>query len=223
IELYCKRKLRSWQQAERVLRVEVVPRWRGKTVHDIRRRDVHSLLDAIAADRPILANRTFAYVRKFFGWCVERGILAASPCTGIKMPARETARERVLSDAELVQFELGVEDEPAKPYWKMLELLGQRRGETASMCWSEIDKQARAWVIPSAKTKNGKTHVVPFSRQAWAILERLPRVAGEDRVFAAFPVRNFNRSKERLDARMQLATPWTAHDLRRTLATGLQR
>jgi len=91
------------------------------------------------------------------------------------------------------------------------------------MLWSEIDEQARVWIIPSTKTKNAKTHAVPLSRQAFEIIQGTPRVAGEDRVFAAFPVRNFNRSKERLDARMQLAKRWTAHDLRRTLATGLQR
>jgi integrase len=224
VELHCKRRLRSWQQAERVLRVEVVPRWRGKTVYDIRKRDIHAMLDAIAADRPVLANRVFAYVRKFFAWCVERGILVTSPCAGVRMPAKETPRERVLSDTEIVQFWHAVEGEAAGPYFKTLLLAGQRRTETATMCRVEIDEQTRTWTIPSVKTKNAKTHAVPLSRQAWKIVQDMPRVAGNDRVFATLPThRGFNACKKRLDARMQLATSWTAHDLRRTVATGLQR
>jgi integrase len=224
VELYCKRKLRSWRQVERVLRVEVVPRWRGKTVHDIRRRDVHSLLDNIAAERPVMANRTFAYVRKFFAWCVERGILPVSPCAGVRMPAKETPRERVLADAEIAQFWRAVEAEPVGPYFKVLLLTGQRRSETASMRWSEIDERARVWTIPGIKTKNAKMHAVPLSRQAWEIIQDLPRIAGDNRVFATLPAsRGYNACKKRLDSRMRLTQAWTAHDLRRTLATGLQR
>ena len=60
IELHARRKTRALTlaQYESVLRRLVLPAWRGRTVHDIKRRDVIELLEQIALDRPIMANRT---------------------------------------------------------------------------------------------------------------------------------------------------------------------
>ena len=77
-----------------------MPRLCGHKVHEISRRDVIDLLDTICdRNAPIMANRTLAAVRKFLNWCVERGILPNSPCVGVRAPAVEKARDRVLSDA----------------------------------------------------------------------------------------------------------------------------
>ena len=88
IELYAKRKkLKSWRTTERVFKKNVLTAWKGCNIHDIKKRDVNALIDKIAADRPIQANRIFAGLRKLFSWCIERDILAVSPCAGIKPPA----------------------------------------------------------------------------------------------------------------------------------------
>ena len=52
------------------------------------------LLDGIV-DRgsPVTANRVFATLRKFFNWLVERDVLEASPCVGIKKPTAEQSRD----------------------------------------------------------------------------------------------------------------------------------
>src|SRR6266436_6298791 len=59
IEQYAKRKTRpkSWQQTEHVFHNIVLPAWRGRTVHDIERRDIRELVEAVAEDRPVMANR----------------------------------------------------------------------------------------------------------------------------------------------------------------------
>jgi integrase len=220
IELHCRRRLRTWKAVERIFKAEVLPRWHGKTVHEIRKRDVIRLNDELAADRPILANRTYGWIRKFFAWLGERDVLTASPCNGIRMPARETARDRVLSDAEIVRFWYAASADAAGPLLKLLLLLGQRRGETAGMLWSELDE--RTWSIPSSRTKNAKAHSVPLSRQARDIIQALPRI--DARVFAAVRgLYGFDACKKRIDAAMGPEAPWVIHDLRRTLATGLQR
>ncbi len=56
-------------------------------------------------------------------------------------------------------------------------------------------------------------HRSRWRRPAVAILEALPHRPGTDRVFAA---QAWSRSKARLDALVQLATPWVLHDLRRS-------
>ena len=69
---------------------------------DITRRDVLDLLDGlVAGGRPIAANRVLTSVRKLFNWAIERDILGASPCAGVKPPTPEQSRDRVLSDDEL--------------------------------------------------------------------------------------------------------------------------
>jgi site-specific recombinase XerD len=63
-----------------------------------------ALIDVIAARAPVQANRTLAYLRKLFNWCVERDLLTVSPMARIGKPNRETDRDRVLGDAELAEI-----------------------------------------------------------------------------------------------------------------------
>ena len=57
----------------------MLPAWKGRTVHDITKRDVIDLIECIEQDRPILANRVLAAVRKWFNWLAARDVVKASP------------------------------------------------------------------------------------------------------------------------------------------------
>ena len=163
IKLYVAKKNRpsTLQQVERILDTEVLPVWKGKSIHDITKEDVLKLLDDIADDRPTLANRTLAIVRKWFNWMIDRNILkTASPCAGVKPPSSENSRERVLSTEEIKSLwhacdQVGL---PFGPFVKLLLLTGQRRSEVAGMRWSEIDEGKRTWTLPGERTKNGVQH-----------------------------------------------------------------
>jgi Arm domain-containing DNA-binding protein/integrase-like protein len=82
VERYAKQHTReaSWRETERVLNKEVVGKWKGRSLADISRADVHALLDTIV-DRgsPVLANRALAALRRMCSWAVERGISTAFP------------------------------------------------------------------------------------------------------------------------------------------------
>jgi integrase len=102
---------------------------------------------------------------------------------------------------------------------RLLMLTGQRRHEVASMVWSELDLERALWTIPAARTKNGREHEVPLSRQA---LARLPERTGRAHVFGhgrKGGFSGFSRAKARLDAAAGLETPWRLHDLRRSATT----
>lgn len=58
-----------------------------------------------------------------------------------------------------------------------------RSGEVRGATWSEIDLEARRWIIPAGRMKAGKEHVVPLSDAALDLLRRLPRIEGTDAVF----------------------------------------
>jgi integrase len=223
IERHAKRHTRpnSWRQTVHVFDDIVLPVWRGRSVHDIERRDVKELVEGVAVNRPIMANRAAAVLSKFFNWCAEHDIIKASPSAGVKLPSKERARERVLSDDEIKALWLACDDisGSAGACIKLLLLTGQRRSEIANLKWNEID--GNLLVLPAERMKGHQAHEVPLSTQAVSILASLPRTGGY--IFGASPVNHFDRIKRELDARMQLSVPWVVHDIRRTVASGMAR
>jgi integrase len=243
VDEYLKRECKaSWaKEAERLLRVEIVSVWGKRKMPEITDDDVVRRMDEIARRSGTTANRTFAVWRKLCNWAAnaKRKIIKASPCAGLEKPASETKRDRILSDAELRLIWQATEclDYPFGPLFKVLLLTGQRRGETAAMCWNEID-DGGIWMIPATKTKNGLTHLVPLPPAVIELLKTLPRLSrdkGEaDYVFSpgVRPPSGFSRAKERLDAAILAklretdlqAEPikgWRIHDLRHAVSTGM--
>ena len=135
-------------------------RLRHRKISDITRADVRGLLNRIVGNgTPIAANRLHSIVRKFFNWCVENELIAASPCAGLKQPASEISRDRVLSDREL-RLVWEAAEKIGYPFGSMVQLLtltGQRRGEVANMQWGELDLQKRVWSLPRERVKNNRT------------------------------------------------------------------
>lgn len=232
IERYAKPNTRDWRETQRLLTKEVVSKWKGRRLGGIGRADVHDLLDGII-DRgaPVGANRTYAQLRKMCRWAVERGIIEHSPCDGVRAPSAEKSRDRVLSDGELRQIWSACDaiGWPFGPLVQLLMLTGSRRNEVAGMEWSEVDLDSKVWTIPAARSKNGRAHAVPLSSQAIAILLSLPRI-GESRglVFSTTgktSVSGFSRAKACIDKALVIdaaeIAPWTFHDIRRSVATGM--
>jgi integrase len=132
------------------------------------------------------------------------------------------SRDRVLTDLEIAAIWRACGDDDYGRIVRLLILTGQRRDEVGGMARSEIDLLARKWTIPGERTKNGRTHEVPLSNEAIAILEAGIAAAGErELLFGERPTTPFSgwsKAKARLDRRVE-AAPWTLHDLRRTTAT----
>ena len=214
------------QATERALRQHVLPRWRGRTVDSITRRDILDVLDRVVDNgMPVMANRVLAAVRKMFNWAASRDIIAVSPCAGIKPPTPEEPRERVLDDDEL-RLVWQAADKigwPFGPLVQLLALTGQRRDEVGRMQWSEINLDKRLWTLPRERVKTGKPHEVPLSAAAIGILELLPRsgdfVLSTNGETAAS---GYSKAKRRIDAMCPIP-PWRLHDLRRTVASGMAK
>jgi integrase len=249
VDKYVKRNVgESWaREAERLLTKEINPRLGSKQLSDVKKSDIHDLLDEIV-DRgaPIVANRALAVFRRMCNWAIERGIIATSPCDKIKAPAAEESRDRVLSDDE-IRLAWGAFNRigwPFGPLAQLLLLTGARRDEIASGRWSEIDLVAKTWTIGKARSKNGVAHEIPLSDAALGILKPLPRIGDKRDAFVftttgATPVSGFSRAKEAIDAVIlealkaeagkggadpaSVVTPpaWVLHDLRRTVASGM--
>ncbi len=244
IARHAKAKTKRGDDVEAIFRRDVLPTWGERRIQTIGKRDVIDLLDGILdSGRPVLANRVRAHLNTFFGWAVGRDIISKNPVDGIKPPAEETPRDRVLTDAELVLFWRACDmiGPPFGPLYKFLALTGQRLREAAEMPMHEL--HGDEWHLAKERSKNGEAHVVPLSPQALAALADAPRIVGDRRgpqwIFSTTgdtPVSGFTRAKSRLDKAMDdLANegramdgpervtipPFTIHDLRRTTATGL--
>lgn len=214
-------------EAERILRAVFLPVWTRRRLADLQAADVLAVLDAITArGTPSAARHAFAVVRKFFNWCVERQMLPASPCAGLKPPAKANARERVLTRPEIaaVWHAATAQGYPFGDIVRLLMLTAQRRAEVSGMQWDELDEGAARWTIPGDRTKNGKPHAVPLSAAALDLLAQIPRTASPY-VFPARgkpgqPFTGWSKAKRTLDAAAN-QHGWTLHDLRRTAATGM--
>ncbi|MDP5306379.1 tyrosine-type recombinase/integrase [Paracoccus spongiarum] len=232
IDLFMKRHASRNRRGDDVLamfRREIMDKWGDRDIHSITKRDVIDVLDGIV-DRgsPVTANRLRAHLNTLFNWAKGRDIIEVNAMDGVRPPAPEKPRNRVLTDDEIRLFwnacdGLGY---PFGPIYRLLLLTGQRLREVAEMTWREIDGDT--WTLPEARSKNADEHTVPLSQDAQALLAGLPRIGGRY-VFTTTgnsPVSGFTRAKERVDKLMAEASDdpipaFTIHDLRRTAATGM--
>ena len=230
VERWAKPNRKSWRAAQRELEFDAIPMWGKKKAYDIKQKDVVALVEQIM-DRgsPIQANRTLGLLKQVFKFGVQRGIIDASPAVAIDKPAKETRRDRVLSDAEIKAFWVGLDKsmmtEDVRTALRLCLVTAQRRGEVAGMRRSEIDGDW--WVIPKERSKNGKAHRVPLSPLAKQLIQA---ASGDDYLLPSPRRKGPNGEPIPIEARALTnavtknrhhfkAERFSVHDLRRTAAT----
>jgi integrase len=201
---------------------DLIPAWKGRPVDSINKADVIVLMDGILARAPAVAARVYAMVRRFFAWCEGRDIISNDPSAKIQKPPAVESRDRVLSDAELAKVWKACGEDHYGRIFRLLALTGLRREQIGRLRWSEI--QGDEIHLEGERTKNGDPHIVPLSKAALEVLQSAPHI-GDEFVFTIDgdkPVNDWARAKEAIDATGGV-TNWRTHDLRRTLASGMQR
>ena len=230
---------RSIREIERIFLKYILPEIGDRLPGTIKRSEITRLVDRIAAGRnepaPAMARAVAAQLSSFYSWARPRlDGLDINPCRYAGRPDRGRPRERVLRDIELAALwkVLDREAVPWGPAIKLLILTGQRRDEVFGANRKEFDLAGGLWTIPSERAKNGKTHLVPLSPIVVALVAGVPEVKGRARLFPSRgnperSVSGFSKALKRIltNVRAELGEVdhFTFHDLRRTLATGLQR
>ncbi|WP_334178816.1 site-specific integrase [Pseudoxanthomonas sp.] len=107
---------------------------------------------------------------------------------------------------------------------------GARANEVAAMPWSELDLDAGEWVIPAERSKNRRAHLLPLLPPIVAMLRERKESATGDYVFPGKFAHTSHLNDKHLSealgnacrrlARLGLQ-PFTTHDLRRTVETGM--
>jgi integrase len=133
-------------------------------------------------------------------------------------------RERVLSRSEVATIWRVLEADREDVYsavFRLLLLTGQRRGEVATMKWSDVDFERREWHQPT--NKSDRPHTIALSDEALAVIAEQKRIKPE--IFTnrragtlGGPRGTWSYSLLKLQAASGISG-FTIHDLRRTAAT----
>jgi integrase len=229
-EDYLKRegpKLRSRDWYEATIKRLIFPKVGEQPIAEIKRSDIVRLLDKIEDDNgPVMADRTLSIVRKIMNWHASRSDEFRSPIVRgmARTKPKERARDRTLTDDELrAIWAAASEAGTFGHYIQFVLLTATRRNEAARLRRSEIT--GTEWVIPGARYKIGKDHVIPLSQAAQGVLAKLPS-EGTGFVFTTTggvkPITAFWKFKENFDKIVPLPR-WTIHDLRRTARSLMSR
>jgi integrase len=227
LDRHAKAKKRSWKDDERRINQHLLKPWGTRKAKSIDADDVAALFRKIGKETPIEANRTLALLSKMFAlgrlWRMYPAD-APNPAKGHDR-YRETKRDRWITPGELPRLAEAIDREPNESarngLWLYL-LTGVRKTELLTARWADVDVARKVLRLP--QTKAGRSHEVPLSAPALAILHRMPHVEGNPYLLPG------KRKGEHL---VNISKPWQRvrkaagvedvrlHDLRRTVGSWL--
>jgi integrase len=169
-----------------------------------------------------------------YRWGLAQGLVENDPTWGVRAPVAEpTPRTRVLSDAELRRFWVGLENAPIRTsdriLFRLAVVTAQRIGEVAGLAKRELDLSAPdpVWTIPSMRTKNKLPHKVWLSPLAVALIREAEQLSGASEWLFSLSHKDVPMRTPHVSDIMKVVHPavgiddFVPHDLRRTAATYL--
>jgi integrase len=262
VEQYARNKTRNWLETARLLGLRyandassapqptkggLAQCWADRDVRSIDGHDIWTVTDEgrrvgipgiVARNRGMSEARArmlFVALSSLFGWLKKNRRVDVNPCAGESRPAQAEARDRTLTQDEIIWFWKAT-DEVGQPFgsiFKLLLLTGARLNEVAGMRRSELSANTATWSLPGARTKNGRAHVVPLPPPARSLIAAVP--GANDLLFTttgSTAPSGWSRAKHRLDecmlavarkdrGRKATLQAFRLHDLRRTAVTGM--
>ncbi len=217
---------KSWRGDERRINKHILPELGTTLLIDTRRSDLVRLHQKIGKTAPYEANQVLALLGTIFTKAEDWGYVPEghpNPSRGVQK-FKERSRDRWLRPEEVVRLFKAVGQEP-DPFVRaavfVYLLTGLRKRELLSTRWSDVDFERGELHVPD--TKSGRSHSVPLSSPAIALLRQLPRQHGSPWVFPG----HGEGDRPRADIKV----PWARireaaglqdirlHDLRRTVGS----
>jgi integrase len=220
--------LRTRDEIERVLRVYVLPHWRGREFETLRRSDVARLLDHVEDNHGRRqADVVLSVVRAIGNWHASRNDDYTTPFVrGMSRTDPGAGRRaRVLADDELRALWKATADGVFGALVRTLLLTSQRLGKVLTMKFDAIDADG-VWTISSAPREKGTAGSLKLPKLALDIINAQPKFASNPYVFAGRGGGHINdmaAAKAALDAKLPPMPPWVLHDLRRSARSLMSR
>lgn len=232
----------------RSTRKDILPFIGDKEFGSVTRGDILGCLDVVAARAPRMANRLLTTLKTFYKWAVLRDKASVNPLAAVEQKdvgGKLPSRERILSSDEIMDLFRKLPESGLSPTVQAALLIclstGCRLGEICAAQWRHVD--GGVWTIPAENAKNGKEHKITLSKfaadQFRVLAEALeggwclpsPKKPGSPRTRLSVSAALLDRQgggtprqgRTRQTASLVLEKGhWTAHDLRRTCASGMQ-
>ena len=141
---------------------------------------VRDALAAIWLTKPETARRLRQRIATVIDWAVAKGYRDGPLAMAVIDKALPKQRAKVkhhaaLPHAALPAFmtSLRAKETMGRLALEAAILTAARSGEVRLATWAELDLDAALWTVPAARMKAGREHVVPLSRQAAAVFERM--------------------------------------------------
>ena len=166
----------SWMQ---MLEKRALPAIGAMRVDQIAREDVLRILTPIWTKHPEVARKTRQRIRAVLAWAQAHGYVehnAAGEGIDGALPTmpKQKRHYRALPyhevAAALETIETSRASLAAKLCLRFVVLTAARSGEARAATWSEIDEEARLWVIPADRMKTTTDHRQPLSDAAMDVL-----------------------------------------------------
>lgn len=161
------------------LEIDILPYIGDLNVTKIKARDVLTMLRKVESRGALdIAGRCRQICRQVFLYGIQTDKCEANPAEPLKgaLQTHKTKHFPALEPRELPELLLALQNNDARLFARtrraiMLSLLTfVRPGELRQAEWSEIDYVRKQWIIPAAKMKARKDHIVLLSDQAVKLL-----------------------------------------------------
>jgi integrase len=215
------RRPRSFKELERHLMKHARP-LHSRALVGIDRRALSGLVATIAENNgPQVAINVHGSLSGYFAWLMRAGLIEQNSMLNTNKPSSRPSRKRLITDEELRVLWSALTDDDYSDIIRLLIYTGARKSEIGGLTWEEIDLVKAQIDIPGTRMKNGKSHLIPLSGPALAILQK--RQPGDDEHVFGRGTRGFQGwswGRESIDARIAGSRPtWVLHDFRRLIST----
>lgn len=216
----------------RSLELHIFPKLGALPIHNIKAREVISVLQPISAKGTLeTVKRLCQRLNEVMVYSVNSGLLDANPLAGISkaFEAPDKTNMPTLKPDRLPELIHTIANASIKRTtrclieWQLHTMV--RPGEAAGTRWDEIDLTKKLWTIPAERMKKKRQHVVPLSSQALQLLEIMKSISGHrEHVFPADrnPRTHMNEQTANMALkRMGYGGQLVAHGLRSLASTAL--
>ena len=149
-----------------------------------------------------VAERVLNACSQVFRYAIAHGAASRNPAKEIQpsdiLPDRAVKNHARVSEAQLPDLLRAIYDYKGRGDWmtsyglQLLALTFVRTSELVETPWGEIDFEKARWVIPAERMKMPTPHIIPLSRQALAIFQRLREMNGH-REYVFYSARSESR------------------------------
>lgn len=134
-----------------------------------------------------ITSKVRVWLNGIFRYAIAKGYCEINPASELTMVALPSKEKNYpsLKENEIGDFLNAINESPsyeiAKNAFMMLFYTAARPGMVRNAEWSEVDTKKRVWVIPAAKMKSRRDHVIPLQSQVIELLRFISTRTGEGR------------------------------------------